>query len=231
MSVQSCRRFARKRARYSNTEIEGVWFDVWLPSSEQRKFAAAELSAAFRGRSSSAFFETKAQRGSIELVSKTNASATIAVDLEMDTGATVKGRFMASSCAETAFVRPFGGLECVETRADCDGGANVRCADDRVVHLWWSSEDRVMHGYRSLLAVSVSDEVRLRGRGAHDSLLYVGGDRRLSVRPAALRSNEARLPSLARATGSEADHSRVERLDCEQLAAERARGLDVLLST
>ncbi len=119
--------FRCKRARYSNAELEGVWFDVWLPSSEQRKFDAAELSAAFRGRSPSAFFETKAQRGSIELVSKTNASATIAVDLEMDTGATVKGRFMASSCAETAFVRPFGGLECVETRADCDGGANVRC--------------------------------------------------------------------------------------------------------
>lgn len=120
--------FHCKRARYSNRDTEGVWFDVWLPTSAQRKFYAAEVSVAFRGRSSSAFFASKARRGSIELVSKTNTSATIVVDLEMDTGAAVKGRFVASSCAETAFVRPFGGLECVASeQVACDGGVDTTC--------------------------------------------------------------------------------------------------------
>lgn len=116
------RAFRCQRSSYSNRDDQGVWFDVWLPSAEPRKFMAEELTGVFRGRSPSEFFETKAQRGFVELVSKANAATTIVVDLEMDTGAKVTGRFVASSCAETAFVRPFGGIECVSDRVACDAG-------------------------------------------------------------------------------------------------------------
>ncbi|MBL8940374.1 MAG: hypothetical protein JNM69_37855 [Archangium sp.] len=40
----------------------------------------------------------------------------------------MKGRFVPSSCAETAFVRPFGALECVASeQVACDGGVDITC--------------------------------------------------------------------------------------------------------
>ncbi|MDP1920028.1 MAG: hypothetical protein Q8L14_27525 [Myxococcales bacterium] len=110
-----------------------VSLDVLLPSIEPGTYATDVVTATFRGVSNTEQFSSTARSGTVELVSYApGGQATIVVDLEMDTGATLRGRFVANPCVDIELVRPFGGLVCTSTSMPIvcqDGGTNVNCAE------------------------------------------------------------------------------------------------------
>lgn len=122
------------RARFDPVDLMGVTLDVELPGRGPGRYAVPEASARFTGVSATERFTSTARGGSIELVAyKPDSAATIVLDLEMDTGVSLRGRFVASGCNDIGLVRPFGGLACTGTRegrtcpADAGTGALVTC--------------------------------------------------------------------------------------------------------
>lgn len=122
------------RARFDPVDFMGVTLDVELPGQGPGRYAVPEASARFTGVSATERFTSTARGGSIELVSsRPGGPATLVLDLEMDTGVSLRGRFVASACTDIGLVRPFGGLTCTTSRegrtcpADAGTGTLVTC--------------------------------------------------------------------------------------------------------
>lgn len=104
----------------------GVSLQVLVTGTDARVYEFPEVSAKFLGSTSSNRFVANARAGRVEVVG--SPPSILSIDLVLETGATMKGRFAVVACEGAALVRPFGGLSCSLTIVprDCDGG---RCAE------------------------------------------------------------------------------------------------------
>ncbi len=100
----------------------GVSLQVGVTGVDPRVYEFPEVSARFLGASSSNRFVANARAGRVEVVG--SPPSILSLDLELETGATVKGRFAIAPCQDAALVRPLGGLSCkvTATSPDCDAG-------------------------------------------------------------------------------------------------------------